>query len=187
MAKTPARYLGHPVVLPAIHGPYFDGEGNLKTDLRLHAGDTLMIDESEARGDSHFIDPRHIDPPVYLGTGKVVKDETTPDGRRHADLSDAELNSIGYVFSSGRGDFEEIVSSDVAPQVSSAVEQPPPTSVLAEASTEVPSAQPHDEPSPLEESVSEEVQPSASVAEPAASFSTDVSQAPPTEATSEEV
>lgn len=100
--KVPARYIGeHSILLSPLGKPYFDAQGKPLQSLVLRKGDTLYINEGEARGESWLHDPAREKESLWLGTGKCVKEE-------HAGLSAEEHEQLGYEFHGGRGDFEEI-------------------------------------------------------------------------------
>jgi hypothetical protein len=103
MAKIPARYVGGcDITLSKFGGPYFDGDGQRLTNLTLHPGDTLMMDEEEVLGVSWLHDPRHENESQKVGVGKQVLEQ-------HNGLQDHELRDLGYQFHTGRSDFEPIV------------------------------------------------------------------------------
>lgn len=97
--KVPARYVGtHQVRLVGSLGPYFDADGNRKTDLTLSYGDTLMMPGAEVLG---YTQLRQGDQLLLLGLGKVVlPEDQTKD--------EAELAAIGYEFHQGRTDFTPV-------------------------------------------------------------------------------
>lgn len=101
--KVPARYIGeHGIVLSSSGKPYFDANGKPLQSLALRKGDTLYINEGEARGESWWHDPRREKESERLGTGKRVKVE-------HAGLTAEEHAALGYEHHQGRGDFVEIL------------------------------------------------------------------------------
>jgi hypothetical protein len=101
--KVPARYIGEtPIVLAKFGGPYFDADGKPLKTLALRTGDTLYINEGEARGESWWHDPRREQESVRVGTGKVKME-------KHKDVPEEELEQTGYEWHMGRGDFEEIL------------------------------------------------------------------------------
>jgi len=101
--KVPARYISEtPIVLAPFGKPYFDANGKPLESLALRKGDTLYINEGEARGESWLHDPQRVKESLRLGSGKRVLPE-------HAGLSADEHEQIGYEFHGGRGDFEEIL------------------------------------------------------------------------------
>lgn len=102
--KVPARYIGEHSILLSPHGrPYFDASGKPLQSLALRKGDTLYINEGEARGESWLHDPAPEKESLWLGTGKRVLPE-------HAGLSPEEHEALGYSWHQGRPDFEEITS-----------------------------------------------------------------------------
>jgi hypothetical protein len=102
--KVPARYIGEtPVVLSPMGRPYFDANGKPLQSLALRTGDTLYINEGEARGESWWHDPRRIEDSVYVGTGKCIMDE-------HKNIPVDQYEQIGYEWHQGRSDFIEITS-----------------------------------------------------------------------------
>jgi hypothetical protein len=102
--KVPARYIGeHSILLSPLGKPYFDAQGKPLQSLVLRKGDTLYINEGEARGESWLHDPAREKDSLWLGTGKRVKEE-------HKDLSEEEHIALGYEWHGGRRDFIEITS-----------------------------------------------------------------------------
>jgi hypothetical protein len=100
--KVPAKYIGeHSILLSPFGKPYFDAQGKPLESLVLRKGDTLYINEGEARGESWWHDPARVKDSLHLGTGKRVFPE-------HAGLSEEEYEQLGYSFHGGRPDFEEI-------------------------------------------------------------------------------
>lgn len=100
--KVPARYVGeHSVLLSPIGRPYFDARGKPLESLVLQPGDTLYINEGEARGESWLHDPAREKESLWLGTGRRVLPE-------HAGLSAEEHEALGYDHHQGRPDFIEI-------------------------------------------------------------------------------
>jgi hypothetical protein len=100
--KVPARYIGeHSILLSPLGRPYFDAQGKPLQSLVLRKGDTLYINEGEARGESWLHDPAREKESLWLGTGKCVKEE-------HKDLSEDEWEILGYDHQKGRSDFIEI-------------------------------------------------------------------------------
>jgi hypothetical protein len=124
--KVPARYIAeHEIVLSPAGRPYFDAQGKPLKSLRIRKGDTLHINESEARGETWWHDPRREKDSERIGTGKKVKAE-------HADLTEEERAQIGYEHHSGRGDFEEITSSGRRVEQATQVSDPTEVSTLSE-------------------------------------------------------
>lgn len=102
--KVPARYIGeHSILLSPLGRPYFDAQGKPLQSLVLRKGDTLHINEGEARGESWLHDPAREKESLWLGTGKRVLPE-------HAGLSPEEHEAAGYEWHQGRPDFEEITT-----------------------------------------------------------------------------
>lgn len=100
--KVPARYIGeHSILLSQYGKPYFDAQGKPLQSLVLRKGDTLYINEGEARGESWLHDPAREKESLWLGTGKRVLPE-------HAGLSPEEHENLGYEHHMGRSDFIEI-------------------------------------------------------------------------------
>jgi hypothetical protein len=81
--------------------PYFDADGKPLESLALRKGDTLYINEGEARGESWWHDPARNKESLRLGSGKRVLPE-------HADRTE-EWEQLGYEHHGGRSDFEEIL------------------------------------------------------------------------------
>lgn len=97
--KVPARYIGTSHVrLVGSLGPYYDADGNRKTDLTLSYGDTLMMPGAEVLG---YTQLHQGDQLLLLGVGKVVLPED-------ATKAEEELAAIGYVFHMGRADFTPV-------------------------------------------------------------------------------
>lgn len=101
--KVPARYISEtPITLSSMGKPYFDANGKPLESLALRKGDTLYINEGEARGESWWHDPRREKESLRLGSGKKVLPE-------HADCTAEEWEQLGYEHHGVRGDFEEIL------------------------------------------------------------------------------
>lgn len=124
--KVPARYIGeHGIILSPLGRPYFDAQGKPLKSLALRTGDTLYINEGEARGESWWHDPARVKDSLHLGTGKRVMAE-------HATLSAEEHAALGYEFHQGRGDFEEITSSGRRVEPSTQIADPKDVATLSE-------------------------------------------------------
>jgi len=101
--KVPARYISEtPIILSPMGRPYFDANGKPLESMALRKGDTLYINEGEARGESWWHDPQRNKESLRLGSGKRVLPE-------HAGLSAEEHEFLGYEFHGGRPDFAEIL------------------------------------------------------------------------------
>jgi hypothetical protein len=119
-----ARYIGmNTIHRSKLQGSGYDGQGRRRTTLAIEQGDVLMMPEREILGQTLLFDPRGVNPPQDLGTGKRVKPE-------HAGFSAEDLAMCGYEFHSGRQDFEVVVSAE--PVVMELVDMSDPLSQQAE-------------------------------------------------------
>ncbi|GAC1589103.1 MAG: hypothetical protein NVS4B1_33460 [Ktedonobacteraceae bacterium] len=99
--QIPARYmLEHEGLLMQAGGPYKDGDGFPLQSLVLRKGDVILVNEHEVKGHTILKDPRGERDMENLGVGRVVKKE-------HQNLSDAELETLGYEFHQGSPMWED--------------------------------------------------------------------------------
>lgn len=124
--RVPARYVGHQAVKLRGDVRYFDGTGAKRAAGLLKPGETLMVPESELRGQTFLLDfTQEADPEVgitstWLGAGTVLLPDHAAAGLKRDQLVGARFlkdgRVLGYEFHDGRSDFEPLDAAADAPK-----------------------------------------------------------------------